>query len=92
MDTEATIWFENWRVMDPVLKTGVLKVQQAEAHITGLRMLSAEFFNYTQIILFLKRHRFGKCPHLIFLYTIGHNNISWRPHDIPIPKKSRPQG
>jgi len=38
-------------------------------------------FNYTQIILFPKSHRFGKCSHIIFLYIIGYNNILWRPHD-----------
>ena len=37
--------------------------------------------NYTHITLFRKSHRFGKCSHLIFLYIIGYNNISWRPHD-----------
>src|SRR6218665_682846 len=43
-----------------------------------------------QIFLFLKNLHLGQCPHLIFLYIIGYNNISWRPHDpsftTPIPK------
>src|SRR6218665_2908541 len=30
-------------------------------------------------------HHFGKCSHLVFLYIIGYNNISWRSHD-PTPK------
>ena len=37
----------------------------------------------------MKSHRFRKCSHLIFLYIIGYNNISWRPHNTPrapIPK------
>src|SRR6218665_874462 len=34
-----------------------------------------------QIFLFLKNLHLEKCSHLIFLYIIGHNNISWRPHD-----------
>src|SRR6218665_4174972 len=34
-----------------------------------------------QIFLFLKNLKLGKCPHLIFLYIIGYNNISLRPHD-----------
>src|SRR6218665_1304214 len=38
--------------------------------------------NYTQIIVFLNSHHFGKCAHLIFQYIIGYN-ISWRPHDSP---------
>ena len=46
-------------------------------------------FNYAQIIQLVKSHQFGKCSHLIFVYIIGYNNISWRPHDpsmIPHPK------
>src|SRR6218665_624969 len=42
-------------------------------------------FNYTQIIQFLKSHHFGQCFHLIFLYIIGYNNISWRPMTTPVP-------
>ena len=51
-------------------------------------IISGILFRYTQIILFLKSHQFGKCSHHIFLYVIGYN-ISWRPydpHDPPIPK------
>ena len=69
--------FENWEVVGP----------QMEARSTGLRVSSAEFvFNYTQIIRFLKSHHFARCSHLIFLYIIGYNNISWIPHDPLIPK------
>jgi len=42
----VSIWFENWGVMGPGLKTGgswVLKVQQTEARSTGLRVSSLEF-------------------------------------------------
>src|SRR6218665_375969 len=57
-----------------------------EARSTGLRVSSGpslEFlFNYTQISLFLKSHHLGKGSHLIFLYIIGYNNISWRPHNL----------
>ena len=51
-------------VMDPGLKTEglwVLKIQQMEAHSTGLRVSYLEFlFNYIQIYLFLKNHHFWK--------------------------------
>ena len=33
----------------------------------------------------MKSNHFGKCSHLKFLYIIGYNNISWRPHN-PHPK------
>ena len=63
----------------------MLKVQM-NVRSTGLKVLFPEFlFNYTQICLFLKNHHFGKCSHLIFLYIIGYNDISWRindPHDL----------
>ena len=53
-----------------------------EARSTVLRVSLAKLlFKYTQIILFLKSHLFGKCSHLIFLYILGYNNISWRPDD-----------
>jgi len=69
--------FENWG-------SQTLKVQETEACRTGLRVSSPEFFfNYTQIILFLKSYHFGKCSHLIFLYTRGYNNILLRPRDPP---------
>src|SRR6218665_1390975 len=38
------------------------------------------------IILFLKSHHLGKCSHLTFLYIVGYNNISWRPHATPRPQ------
>jgi len=44
------------------------------------------YIYYTQIVLFLRSHHFGKCSYLTFLYIIGYNNISKRPHDPPIPK------
>jgi len=75
----APIWFE-------ISGSWVLMVPQMEACSTGFRASSPEFlFNYTQIILFMKSHRFGKCSHLIFLYIVGYTNISWRLHD-PHPK------
>src|SRR6218665_1649155 len=49
----------------------VLKVLQTKARSKGLRVSSQNFlFNYTQILLFLKRHHFGRCTcsHLIFSY------------------------
>jgi len=62
-------------VVDPGLKTeGVVvqKVQQMEARNTRLRVSSSELlFNYTQISLFLKSHRFGKCSDVISLHIIG---------------------
>jgi len=33
----------------------------------------------------MKSHHFGKSIHLIFLYRIRHNNISWRP-TTPLPE------
>jgi len=93
---EASIWFEIWGVVDMGLKTGwswVIKVQQMEACSTWLRVSSPEFlFNYTQIILFLflKNHHFVKSYHLISLYIMGHNNISWRPN-YPSPKQQNVQ-
>ena len=64
-------------VVGPGLKLGVVnpKVQQTKACSTGLRVSLVKFFNYTQIVLFLKSHPFGNCSHLIFLYIIGYNNI-----------------
>ena len=46
-------------------------------------------FKYTQIFIFLKSHHFGKCSHLIVLYIIGYDDISWRPHDLPITKPGK---
>src|SRR6218665_968234 len=55
-----------------------------EAHSTRLMVSSPKFlFNYTQIILFLKSHHFGKFSQLIFVYIIGYIKISWRPHNPP---------
>jgi len=31
----------------------------------------------------MKSHLFDKCSHHIFLYIVGYNNISWRPHETP---------
>ena len=63
------------------LGSWVLKVHQMEARSIILRVSLEEFlFNYTQIIIFLKSHHFGKCSQIVFLYNIGYNNISWRPH------------
>jgi len=51
-------------VVDPGLKTGVswiLKVQQTEAHSTGLMHHSRKLlFNYVQIFLLMKSHHFWK--------------------------------
>src|SRR6218665_3576296 len=55
---------------------------------TGLRVSSPEFVctcSKHKICPFLQSHQFGKCFHLILLYIIGYNNISWRPND-PHPK------
>src|SRR6218665_4156980 len=39
-----------------------------ETRSTRLRVSSVKFlFNYTQIILFLRSHHFGKCSYLIFI-------------------------
>jgi len=51
-----------------------------------LRVSSEEFAsNYIKIFLFLKSHHFGKYSHLIFLYIIGYDIISWRLYDPHIP-------
>ena len=52
----ASIWFENWEVMGPGLKTGVswfLKVQHTEARSTGLKVSSLDFlFNIQKSFYF----------------------------------------
>jgi len=82
------VW--NLWIVGQGLKTGrlwALKVQQMEACSSRLRVSSPEFlFNCSQILIFLKSHHFGKCYYLIFLYIIGHSNISRRPHDPSIIK------
>jgi len=43
----ASIWFENWGVVGPHLKTWglrVLKVQQKKMHSTGFRVSSSDIF------------------------------------------------
>src|SRR6218665_1925337 len=73
----AKVWFETWG-------SWVLKAQQKEVRSTRFRVSSRELFiQYTQICLFLQSRHFGKCSHLIVLYIIGYNNISWRCHDPP---------
>ena len=68
-----------WAYAGPVGQSGLksavvdpgswdLTVQQIEARSTWLRVSSQ--INYTQIILFMKSYRFGKCFHAIFLYII----------------------
>ena len=47
LDSGASIWFENWGVVGPGLKTGgllVLRTHQMEAHSTGLRVSSFDSF------------------------------------------------
>ena len=64
----------------------VLKVQQTEARSTWLRVSSPEFvFNIHSSFNFYKVTKFRKCSHLISLYIIAYNNISWNP-TTPIPK------
>jgi len=57
----ASIWFENWGVVSPGLKTGgpwVLKVQQKEARTcsTGFRVSFPEFLIYTNRSISAKCH------------------------------------
>jgi len=68
-------WFENWRFCESCVKNLRCcgpKLQQTVLH------RSLYFWIFTT---------FGKCPrlYLIFLYIIGYDNISWRPH-YSIPK------
>lgn len=72
--------------MGPGFKIGgvvsPIEVQKTEARSTRSRKC---LFNYTQLFLFLKSQNFGKYSHIIFLYIIGYDSISWRPHNLPRP-------
>src|SRR6218665_371045 len=64
-----------------LLPTGHWSVRHSQMRIEGI--ISRIFISYTQIFIFLKSHHFINCVHLIFLYIIRHNNISWRPPQSP---------
>jgi len=56
------------------------------------RRVLSTCITYTQTFLFLKTYHFVKCFHLIFLYIIRYNKVSWRPHEHPSQSLgSRPQ-
>jgi len=64
----------------------ILKVQHTEKVNTGLMVGYHPrnlLLNYAPIFLLVRSDDFGKCSHLILLYVIEDNNISWRPHNPP---------
>src|SRR6218665_4202136 len=77
-----SIWFENWGSWD-------LKVQQKDS--TGFRVPSWKvLFNIQKYVYFCKVNTLdSEYSHLIFIYIIGYNNISWRPDNPPTPKYGR---
>ena len=73
------------------LKTGVswvLKIQQTEANRFQSIILGNLYLIIYKSYYFWKVTTFGRCSHIITLYIIGYDNISWKPcqpHDT-LPK------
>src|SRR6218665_318064 len=59
-----------------------MNIQQTAAHSTGLRASPRKFYSTMYKLLYIREIiTFRRCSHLIFLYIIGYNNISWKPYD-----------
>jgi len=72
-------WVLAWKLwMSWVLNTNRLR---HIALVWGHNLRLFLKFNYTSLQIFFEVIISGKCSHLIFLYIIRYDNISWRSHN-----------